>query len=406
MLHFSSASSPVIDTAEAAERCVHEAAARAGRPAADSLLVMLHTTMGHDEDAVLGPIRRLCPGARVVGCSVAGIIGRGGADESMHAMAMMMAWGDAGDLALASTPHMDGSNSTAAGAAMARRLVETRGRPRFLMLLGSGIDIDVRGCIDGIESVVGAETVIFGGTSADNMKGVASYQLLDDQVHEHSAVLVGFYDPTLRVHTQASHGFVPLGVTLEVTRSEGNHVQALDGVPAWAAFTRSLGLDASATPADTIPPGAVGVALEPELAEEYGDSHLLRVITHQTDGGGFLMPVACPPGTVLSLMQRDEPRIFRNLDAMMHRVQAAVGRDDIVAVFHADCGARGRLMLDRISKDEIVQAMQGPLSRDGVVPPWIGMYGFGEIATLGGRNRFHNYTTALYVVLRTGSAGR
>jgi small ligand-binding sensory domain FIST len=70
-----------------------------------------------------------------------------------------------------------------------------------------------------------------------------------------------------------------------------------------------------------------------------------------------------------------------------------------VAVFHTDCGARGRLMLDRVSKDEIVAAMQTPLFGD-TCGPWLGMYGFGEITVLGGRNLFHNYTTSLYVLTR------
>ena len=99
-------------------------------------------------------------------------------------------------------------------------------------------------------------------------------------------------------------------------------------------------------------------------------------------------------------MRRDEERIFRNLDVMMRQVRAAIGDSRIAAVFHADCGARGRLTLDRVAKDEIVRAMQAPLARDGVTPPWLGMYGFGEFARLGGRNQFHNYTTALYVIYR------
>jgi hypothetical protein len=72
----------------------------------------------------------------------------------------------------------------------------------------------------------------------------------------------------------------------------------------------------------------------------------------------------------------------------------------VVAVFHTDCGARGRLTLDRIAKDEIVRAMQKPLFGDAPVGPWLGMYGFGEFARLGGLNQFHNYTTALYVITR------
>jgi small ligand-binding sensory domain FIST len=44
--------------------------------------------------------------------------------------------------------------------------------------------------------------------------------------------------------------------------------------------------------------------------------------------------------------------------------------------------------------------MQTPLFGGAAVGPWLGMYGFGEFARLGGRNQFHNYTTALYVITR------
>jgi hypothetical protein len=400
MLHFSSSSNGLVDSARAIEAAVDDAATRAGRVPADCRLVVFHVTMGHDEEALLGPLRRLCPDARIVGCTVGGIIGREGANEHMHALALMMTWGDEGDVGVAVAAHLDGDGSRDASEALARHLLDSHGPPRFVMFLGSGIDIDVRQCIDGIEAVLGEGPTIFGGTSADNMKGLASYQLIDDAVHEHAAVLIGFYDPRLRVHTQASHGFTPLGVEMTVTRSSGHRVLELDGEPAWERFTRNLGLPPDATPADTIPPGAVGVALDPDRATEYGDSHLLRAITHQTPGGGFLMPVTCPTGTRLALMQRDEERIFRNLDVMMGQIRDVVADDEVVAVFHADCGARGRLTLDRVAKDEIVEAMQSPLRGPAGTPAWIGMYGFGEIARLGGRNTFHNYTTALYVIIR------
>jgi hypothetical protein len=51
-------------------------------------------------------------------------------------------------------------------------------------------------------------------------------------------------------------------------------------------------------------------------------------------------------------------------------------------------------------KEELVERMQFPLSGDDGVPPWLGMYGFGEFARLGGANTYHNYTTALYVLYR------
>ncbi len=398
MLSFTSASNGTVDTQQAIEEAIRKASA--GRSAAECRLLAFHITMGHDDSVVIPAIRRHCPNARIVGCTCAGVIGAEGANENMRALAIMMVWGESSEVGMSVSPHLDGANSHEQGARLARDLVASHGKPAFVMFLASGIDVDCDESIAGIESVLGPETTIFGGTSADNMKGVSSFQFVDDALHEHAAVLVGFFDSSLAVHTQASHGFVPSGVEMTVTRSTGNQVHELDGEPAWTVFTRNLGLPSTAQPADTIPPGAVGVALSPALAAEYGDSHLLRVITRRLPDGTFLMPVTCPVGTKLSLMRRDEDRIFRNLAVVMGQIRAAVGSRRIVGVFHADCGARGRLMLDRVAKEEIVKAMQSPLFPDGNTGAWLGMYGFGEFARLGGRNQFHNYTTALYVISR------
>jgi hypothetical protein len=48
-----------------------------------------------------------------------------------------------------------------------------------------------------------------------------------------------------------------------------------------------------------------------------------------------------------------------------------------------------------------VEAILASLAlRDGLIPPWLGMYGFGEFARLGGANTFHNYTTGIYTLYR------
>jgi small ligand-binding sensory domain FIST len=108
-------------------------------------------------------------------------------------------------------------------------------------------------------------------------------------------------------------------------------------------------------------------------------------------------------GTSLSLTVRDEDRIFRDMDRMLADLTSRRPGQVPVAVFHADCLARGRRLFNRVMKDELVHRMQQPFATDDVPPPWFGMYGFGEYARLGGRNAYHNYTTALATIYRPGS---
>lgn len=397
MLEFASATSAIPDTTKAAKAAITEALSALG--ATPCQLVVFHVTMGHDPGLALRAIKAAVPEARVVGNSCAGVIGRDGANEAMRALALMAVGGPANEIALAHRDGVHGENSWSSTQEMAQEIQGKIGQVQSAMYIGPGIDIAMDQVIGGFEAVFGPETVLFGGTASDNMKGIATYQCVDDRVYEHAAYLVGFADPSLAIQTQATHGFVPAGIEFEVTRSTGHRVHELDGQPAWQIYTHGLGLTPSAAPGDTIPPGALGVALSPELAAEYGDSHILRVVTHREPDGTFLMPVTCPVGTKLSLMRRDEARIFANLAVTMSQLTARTGGLRPVAVFHTDCGARGRLMLDRVSKDEIVADMQRPLYGDAC-GPWLGMYGFGEITVLGGRNLFHNYTTSLYVLTR------
>lgn len=397
MLQFHSGSSSIPDTARAAVAALGSALDGVDRGACR--LVMFHVTMGHDPGVALRALRAALPGARVIGCSCAGVIARDGANEALRALALMVVSGSADEVHLAHTDGFTGATSRALAASLAESLKARTTDLRAVMLIAPGIDVAMDEAIAGIESVLGPDLPIFGGTASDNMKGIATYQCVDDTVYQQGAFLVGFSDPTLEFHSTVTHGFVAAGVELEVTSATGNRVHTLDGKPAWTAYTQGLGLPETATPGDTIPPGAVGVPLPAALAHECGDSHILRVITHREADGSFIMPVTCAPGTRLSLMRRDEDRIFANLAVRMAELVERTGGQRPVAVFQTDCGARGRLMLDRVSKEEIVNDMQRPLFGDDT-GPWLGMYGFGEITQLGGRNMFHNYTTSLYVFTR------
>lgn len=270
----------------------------------------------------------------------------------------------------------------------------------MLYLLASGIDIANDQLIAGIEAVLGPEVVIFGATSSDQMQGVATVQAVDGELFQHAAFAVGFWDPSLEVDTQASHGFVAVGEPMRVTRARDNRIIELNGRTAWPTFLERLGLPPEATEADTIPIGALAEALPAELATDYGNPHILRVVTHHSPAGEIIYATACDEGRQLWLTARDEERIFSDMDRMLGCMTARQPGRLPVAVFHADCLARGRRLLNRVMKEELVHRMQDPFSCDGSPPPWLGMYGFGEYARLGGRNAYHNYTTALAALYR------
>ena len=132
---------------------------------------------------------------------------------------------------------------------------------------------------------------------------------------------------------------------------------------------------------------------------EYGNKHILRVVTKHV-GDDMYYSNSIDVGTKLWLTVRDEELIFDEMKRMTRSLIEKIGDEKVVAVFHADCLARGRFLFQRVFKEELVAEMQYPFYIDGKCPPWLGMYGFGEFARLSGENMYHNYTTSLYVVTR------
>jgi hypothetical protein len=396
MLEFSSASTRMVNSRRAMAECLEGAL---GEDNQDCDLVVIHASMGHDYKQLIDETRRLAPSARIVGSSCCGVVGREGVSESMKDVAIMTVRG-AEHISVAHVDGIFGHNSRETATELAERLQAQNAGINMVYFLASGIDIDDDACIAGIESVFGPDVTIFGATSADNMKGIASYQMVDDQVFEHAAYAVGFSDPTLEVITQATHGFVAVGTPMVVTRSEQNRIIELDHRPAWDAYTERLQQPRTATCGDTIPVGALAERLAPELAREYGNDHILRVVTKRDADGTMHYATGIAEGTEFWLTVRDEERIFNDMDRMVGQINERAAGRELVAVFHADCLARGRFLFNRVMKEELVGRMQYPLAVAGEVPPWIGMYGFGEFARLGGDNTYHNYTTALYAIYR------
>lgn len=360
-------------------------------------LVIIHASIGHNFQELIDQAQELAPNAKILAASCCGIVGREGVSESMKDIAIMAITGDN-----PKTTGVDGiysHNSYQKCHDMATRLKKEDPDIKIVYFLASGIDINNSECLRALVEVFGNEVTIFGATSSDNMKGVISYQSFEGKVYTNAAYLVGFSDPSLGVETQATHGFVAVGDPLIVTKSNGNKIIELNDKPAWSHYLSRLGLPENSTCGDSIPIGALAEELPANLANEYGNNHILSVVTKK-EGDTMYYAKNIPEGTKLWLTVRDEKRIFEQMEVMTHQMSKRLEGKEIMAVFHADCLARGKYLFNKVLKEELVNRMQFPFLQNGECPPWLGMYGFGEFALLGNQNTYHNYTTALYIIYK------
>ena len=400
MLRFYSANVRIVNSKRAIDECLE--IAFGDEMPQDCRVVVLKATLGHSLDKLVAALKERIPGVTVLGSSCSGVIGRDGVGESMNDISLMAICGPDEECRSATVKDIYGDNAYEKGLNLARSLKEQVPDANAVYLLCPGIDIANDLVLNAFDEVFGPEITIFGGTSSDNMRGLVNHQYIGNEMTEHGAWAIGFADKTLKAITRATHGFTAYGDPIIVTKAVGNRIYELNGKPAWQEYTRLLGVNPKPETfcEETIPIGALAEELPPELAEEYGNPHILRAITKYYEDGSMYNATTCEAGLKLWLTMRDEDLIFSEQQRALDFLKEKIGDSKPVAVFQTDCLARGRYLFNKVIKDEIIAMMQGALSSDGDVPPWVGMYGFGEYTRLGGKNYYHNYSTALMVLYR------
>ena len=367
-----------------------------GEPTLDCDLIIIYTAIGHNFKEILSEAHKLSPNAEVVGCTCAGIIGKEGPNESLRALAIMAIKGPKGEFVVAGIDSGADLEPFEAASQIARDIKQQN--PGINMIFCHPSEWVAPRIIEGIESVFGPGIPIIGGLSSDNMKFLSSFQFIGDLIFEQGVIVIGLSDPTLELITLGNHGFDVIGKPFEVTQSEGIHILKMDDRPPWKCWTERLGMPESAAVADVISFSPLAGELSAELHVESGSPYIIHGILPAPDGTIYANK-NMPEGTKLWLTRRDEKKILEGVDRMMIQILESCAGRKPVAVFHADCAARGKLLFNRISKDEIVSRLQFPLSSDGSIP-WLGMYGIGELTPLGGRNELQQYTTSLYVLVK------
>jgi hypothetical protein len=396
MLQFFSASTNIVNSKRAITECLENALK--DEPNLDCDLIIIYSAMGHNFKDLLSEARRLSPGARIAGCTCAGIIGNNGSDESMTALAIMAIKGPKEEFAVSASESSIISDPYNYSAKLAKDLKNKNPGINLILLYPSGKTWECDKIIEGVESVFGPDVPIIGGFSIDG-KLVSDFQFFGEKVFEKSAVIVGFADPSIELISQATVGFDIIGNPIEVTMSENNHLFELDGKNAWECLADKLEMPYSTSDLDVINVACLAAEIPGKSHKDY-DSRFRIVggFVHEPDGSIFTF-TDVPVGTKLWLARGNEKKVFAGVDQMMVWILERLDGRKPLAVFHADCSGRGKVLLNRIMKDEIIYRLQYPICK-GEDIPWLGIYGGGEITPLDGENQILVYTSSLYVLTR------
>jgi hypothetical protein len=265
-----------------------------------------------------------------------------------------------------------------------------------LFLFPDGITLNFDRLLAGLEEQLSLDRLLplVGGTAGDNFAGARTYQYHNDHLVS-DGVAWALLSGGARIAWAVNHGCVPIGIEYKVTRSEGNVIYEIDGRPALEVLGDYLTEDEIADWARVIMAFSFGFKA-PGHMQDY-DEYIIRGMLGGKDDatGSVTIPTEVSQGTSIWMTRRDYEKLAKGVDRVVEEIKAQLGENQPMLVLQFDCAGRGKIFLREQQKLQLLEALRGQIGHD---VPWLGFYTFGEIAPVGERNHFHNYTIVLTVI--------
>lgn len=351
-----------------------------------------------DQKELVRGIREASEGAPLIGCSAAGeITNAGPSQKSLGVMAIR-----SDEIRFFTGLGRDIKNGAReAGKAVAREVMEASHDPLrvFLMfpdvLTGNGADV-VRGVLD----VLGEHFPVVGGAAGDDFLFEKTYQYKDDVVVSGAVAGLGITG-SFSMGVGVRHGWMPIGIPMKVTKSQGAIVYELDNRPAVSIYEDYFGAKAESLREEPLARMAITYPLGIKLPDL--DEYLIRDPISVGENGELTCAAEIPEGSEIRLMIGSKDKAVDAAKEAANKLMGDLEADKAMPrfVLMFNCIAREKLF-GQNAIDEI-QAVQQIIGKE---VPLLGFYTYGEQAPMGGEikdlskcnSRFYNETVVMFAV--------
>lgn len=378
----------------AATMAVRQAIEGAGRDDAPAL-VILYATIGYKHQILVDVTRSLTRGAPLIGGSAEGVISRDGVNESNHGVHVALFFGDDVTFELA---HARGLSDDAerVGRELAGAMSARAHDAVAMFMWCDGLTINYDALTRGLyaDASFPSALPIFGGTAGDNWMFQKTYQFYNGEVFS-DGVVCALLTGDVEMFFAVSHGCVPIGEGHTITRANGTIIHEIDGTPALDVLHEYLDVEERTDWGLALCHVAIGFETPTSLRDNY-EEYVVRFFPARDEELRTLtIPTEVDAGVPVTLLRRDLARLTAANQRMLGVLAEQMGEREPQVVFHIDCAGRGKAFLSEAQKEELIG---GLFEHFGADVPWLGVYGFGEIAPVNGVNAYHNYTAVIAVL--------
>ena len=226
-----------------------------------------------------------------------------------------------------------------------------------------------------------------GGMAGDDWTFKKTLVFHDARLLEDSLVLL-YINGDKRVSPACTNGYRPIpgANDLKVTEVDGRGIKALDGKPAFEAYSGELVRSGIVARGEETQPVIARYPLG--FSTPFGEGVMIRTPLSVQDDGTVGINAGIRSGDIVRVMEGNTESVMQSAEALSK--QAAKEESQSAVVF--DCGGRREIFRDRYPA--LVEAFAAHLP--GV--PMLGITTYGEIAVYGGQaHPFHNYTAVMGV---------
>jgi small ligand-binding sensory domain FIST len=387
-MEWTSAMSTLANTADALSECV--SGVRAGtKSGLDPNLIVVFSSPDHDAPTLsLGAdIRRHFPGATVVGCSGAGVIGDGLEVEDAPGLSLTAAVLPGVTLCAFHLPGSSVPSPDAPPDAWAAAVGVTADVGPHFILLADPFSTDIDALLSGMDFAFPAAAKIGGLASGGNRPG-AHALYLDDQVLREGAVGVALSGNVV-VDTVVAQGCRPVGEAMHITSAERNLVLTVDDEPALDALQRLFERMSPSDQALAQRSLFLGIAMDP-LQERAGAGDFLirNVVGIDPRSKAVAVGAYLQEGQLVQFHVRDADTSADDLRAALAGYRSDAGDRSAAGALLFQCTGRGQYLYGRAGHDaDMFGEMIGSL-------PLGGFFCNGEIGPVGGTTYLHSYTSS------------
>jgi hypothetical protein len=335
-------------------------------------------------------IRGICESAgtdRLIGCTTSGEISSEGQSINSAVLGGIVSGSIEFEFVRVQGLRKD---SEAAGRKLVASLSTT---PRYLQIFSDGLTGNGCALLKGITDSFGINVPVAGGAAGDNGDFRKTLQFDRGRIYSDAVCGIAFYGD-FQLGTAVRSGWMPIGLSKQVTKAHGKVVYELNGEPALNVFERFLGQHAEKLP-------AIGVEyplgfMKPASGVQQDHQYILRA-TMSVDRKERSITFAgeIPEGAMVNLTCGDKDSVLAATDIAAREARSAIGDATPEIIFCYSCMARRIVLGSRIGEEiDRIRMQFGPQV------PILGFYSYGEYCPIGAAacNNLHNETITLSVL--------